>query len=56
MAVELSATLLAGILAAQIAQLGFEGRLIQRLSRLEAVVAERTARSRAVANGGLHDE
>jgi len=56
MAIELSATLLAGILAAQIAQLGFEGRLIQRLSRLETKVQERTARSRAATDGGQRDD
>jgi hypothetical protein len=42
MAVELSAALLAGILAAQVAQLGFEARLIQRQARLETKVKERT--------------
>ena len=42
MAVELSAALLAGILAAQVAQLGVEARLIQRLSTVETKVEERT--------------
>jgi hypothetical protein len=40
--VELSATLLAGILAAQIAQIGFEAQLLRRLSTVETKVAERT--------------
>jgi hypothetical protein len=43
MAVELSAALLAGILAAQVAQLGFEARLLRRLSEVEVKVAERTS-------------
>lgn len=42
MAVELSAALLAGILAAQVAQLGFEARLLQRQATLETKVQERT--------------
>lgn len=32
----LSDALLAGILAAQVAQLGFEARLLQRVSKVEA--------------------
>lgn len=42
MAVELAPALLAGIFTAQVAQLGFEARLIQRLSRVETKVKERT--------------
>jgi hypothetical protein len=44
--VELSAALLAGILAAQVAQLGFEARLIQRVSTVETKVEERTDHGR----------
>jgi hypothetical protein len=40
--IELSSALLAGILAAQVAQLGFEARLIQRVSTVETKVEERT--------------
>jgi hypothetical protein len=40
--VELAPALLAGILAAQVAQLGFEARLIQRVSTVETKVEERT--------------
>lgn len=39
---ELAPALLAGILAAQVAQLGFEVRLLNRLSTVETKVAERT--------------
>ena len=46
MAVELAPALLAGILAAQVAQLGFEARLLARTSELETKVEERTAPSR----------
>jgi hypothetical protein len=42
MAVELSEAILAAIFAAQVAQLGFEARLIQRLSTVETKVQERT--------------
>lgn len=41
-AVELAPALLAGILAAQVMQLGFEARLIQRLSTVETKIQERT--------------
>jgi hypothetical protein len=41
-AIELNAALLAGILAAQIAQIGFEARLLNRLSTVETRVEERT--------------
>lgn len=39
--VELSAALLAGILAAQVAQIGFEVRLLDRLSTVETRVEAR---------------
>lgn len=42
MPVELAPALLAGILAAQVAQLGFEGKMLSRLSRVETKVEERT--------------
>lgn len=42
MPVELAPALLAGILAAQVAQLGFEAKLLARQSRLETKVEERT--------------
>lgn len=42
MVVELSSALLAGIFAAQVAQLGFEARMLQRLSTVETKVEERT--------------
>lgn len=42
MAIELAPALLAGILAAQVAQLGFEGKMLQRLSTVETKVEERT--------------
>jgi hypothetical protein len=42
MPVELSSALLAAILAAQIAQIGFEARLLHRLSTVETKLAERT--------------
>lgn len=42
MAIELAPALLAGIFAAQVCQLGFEARLIQRLSTVETKVEERT--------------
>lgn len=42
MAVELAPALLAGILATQVAQLGFEAKLLARQSELETKVAERT--------------
>lgn len=42
MALELAPALLAGILAAQVAQLGFEAKLLHRLSTVETKVAERT--------------
>jgi hypothetical protein len=42
MVVTLSETLLAAILAAQLGQIGFEARLLQRLSTVETKVAERT--------------
>jgi hypothetical protein len=42
MALELSPALLAGILGAQIVQIGFEARMIDRQSTLETKVAERT--------------
>jgi len=42
MAVELSAALLAGILGAQVVQIGFEAKLLARQSTLETKVAERT--------------
>lgn len=41
-AVELAPALLAGILAAQVAQLGFEARLLARQSELSTKVEERT--------------
>lgn len=42
MGVELAPALLAGILATQVAQLGFEAKLLSRQSTLETKVAERT--------------
>ena len=42
MPVELSSTLLAGILAAQVVQIGFEARLLSRQSTLATKVEERT--------------
>jgi hypothetical protein len=42
MTVELSAALLGGILAAQVAQLGFEAKLLARTTELETKVEERT--------------
>lgn len=42
MPVELSPALLAGILAAQVAQLGFEAKLLSRQSTLATKVEERT--------------
>jgi len=43
MGFELSATLLAGILTAQVVQIGFEARMLSRLSTVETRVEERTA-------------
>jgi len=40
--VELASGLLAAIFAAQVAQLGFEARLLMRLSKVETKVQERT--------------
>jgi hypothetical protein len=40
--VELSPALLAGILAAQVAQLGFEARLLKRLTTVETKMALRS--------------
>lgn len=42
MAIVLSEALLAAILAAQVAQIGFEARLLNRLSTVETRVEERT--------------
>ena len=42
MSLELPAALLAGILAAQVAQLGFEARLLAKVVRVESKLAERT--------------
>lgn len=42
MAVELSAALLAAILGAQVVQIGFEARMLHRLSTVETRVEERT--------------
>ena len=39
---ELSSALLAAIFAAQVAQIGFEARLLARLSTVETRVEERT--------------
>lgn len=55
MGVELSSALLAGILAAQVAQLGFEGRMLARLSTVETKVEERTER-RADGGYGPYEE
>jgi len=41
-AVELSSALLAAIFTAQVAQLGFEARLLARQSELETKLEERT--------------
>jgi len=41
-AIELSSALLAAIFGAQVAQLGFEARLIQRVSTVETKLEERT--------------
>lgn len=46
MPVELAPALLAGILATQVAQLGFEARLLSRQAELETKVAERTKPTR----------
>jgi len=42
MPVELSAALLGAILTAQVAQLGYEARMLSRLSTVETKVEERT--------------
>jgi hypothetical protein len=46
MAVELAPALLAGILAAQVAQLGFEARLLTKTAELETKINERTTPTR----------
>ena len=48
MSIILSETLLAGILAAQVVQIGFEASLLNRQSTLETKVAERTEARRDV--------
>lgn len=45
MAIELPAALLAAIFVAQVAQVGLEARLIQRLTEVETRVEERTDRA-----------
>lgn len=46
MPVELAPALLAGILTCQVAQLGFEAKLLSRTTELETKVEERTEPSR----------
>lgn len=40
--VDLAPALLAGIFAAQVAQIGFEARILARLSKAETKIEERT--------------